>query len=201
MTPSVQDRPWLGSLAEAISLIFHPLVIGIPTLLVAMTQRGSTITQALVWTVITAVVVNIPLIIILASGVRAGRYSDASVSIREQRFGIYLIGIAFLVLFLSILIISHAPRLIIACLISASAASVIGFFINQRTKISLHSMTMAGCATVLLLTYWPAGLFLAVFSPVLGWARIYLKHHTPFQILLGWIVAILSVVLTFLLIL
>jgi membrane-associated phospholipid phosphatase len=60
---------------------------------------------------------------------------------------------------------------------------------------------MAGCATVLIQTAPIVGIVMAVFAPLVGWARIRLKHHTPLQILIGWMVPMLCVLAVFYLLL
>ena len=184
-------------IAEVISFIFHPLLVVVPTLVIAIVQTGNTIMQAILWTLLSISVVNIPMAFLLFYGVRSGRYSDASVSVREQRTSIYAVGGACMVALLVILILGGAPPVIVACLISAVLATGIGYLINRHTKLSLHSAAVAGCAAVLLLTAPVVGITMALFTPLVGWTRIRLKHHTPFQILIGWIVPMASVVIVF----
>ena len=184
-------------IAEAVSMIFHPLIIVIPTMVLAMIFTGSTFIQAILWTLLAVSIVNIPVAILVITGVRSGRYSDASVSIKEQRYRIYLIGGLCLVTLLLILIIGKAPKVLTACLVSAIAATIIGYLINLYTKISLHSVAVAGCTTVLLLTMPWIGYLLAICTPLVGWARIRLKHHTPVQILIGWMVSMICVFVVF----
>jgi membrane-associated phospholipid phosphatase len=184
-------------MAEIISYIFHPLVIVIPTLVIAMVSLGSTLGQAIFWTVLSVAIVNLPMALLLFWGVRSGKYSDASVSIREQRTSIYAVGGACLVILLAVLIIGNAPVVIIACLVSAVIATALGYWINRYTKLSLHSAAMAGCTAVLLWTAPLIGVAMAIFTPPVGWARIRLKHHTPVQILIGWTVSMICVFVVF----
>jgi membrane-associated phospholipid phosphatase len=183
--------------AELVSYIFHPLLIVIPTLVIAMIRLGSTLGQAIFWTVLSVVIVNLPMALLLFWGVRSGKYSDASVSIREQRTSIYAVGGTCLVILLAVLVIGKAPVVIIACLISAVIATALGYWINRYTKLSLHSAAMAGCTAVLLWTAPLIGVIMAVFAPLVGWARIRLKHHTPVQILIGWMVSMICVFVVF----
>jgi membrane-associated phospholipid phosphatase len=183
--------------AELVSYLFHPLLIVIPTLVIAMVRLGSTFGQALFWTVLSIAIVNLPMGLLLFWGVRSGKYSDASVSIREQRTSIYAVGGTCLVILLAVLIISKAPVVIIACLISAVIATALGYWINRYTKLSLHSAAMAGCTAVLLWTAPLIGVVMAIFAPLVGWARIRLKHHTPVQILIGWMVSMICVFVVF----
>jgi membrane-associated phospholipid phosphatase len=183
--------------AELVSNIFHPLLIVIPTLVIAMVQLGSTVWEAIFWTVLSIAIVNLPMALLLFWGVRSGKYSDASVSIREQRTSIYAVGGTCLVILLAVLIIGKAPVVIIACLVSAVIATALGYWINRYTKLSLHSAAMAGCTAVLLWTAPLIGVVMAIFAPLVGWARIRLKHHTPVQILIGWMVSMICVFVVF----
>ncbi len=184
-------------MAEIISYIFHPLLVVVPTLVIAMVSLGSTLGQAIFWTVLSVAIVNLPMALLLFWGVRSGKYSDASVSIREQRTSIYAVGGTCLVILLAVLIIGKAPVVIIACLVSAVIATAIGYWINRYTKLSLHSAAMAGCTAVLLWTAPLIGVVMAIFAPLVGWARIRLKHHTPVQILIGWMVSMVCVFVVF----
>lgn len=197
MATTVMNTATADKLAEVVSYVFHPLLIVIPTLVIAMVRLGSTLAQAIFWTVLSIVIVNLPMAILLFWGVRSGKYSDASVSVREQRTSIYAVGGACLVILLAVLILSKAPVVIIACLISAVIATALGYWVNRYTKLSLHSAAMAGCTAVLLWTAPLIGVIMAVFAPLVGWARIHLKHHTPVQILIGWMVSMICVFVVF----
>jgi membrane-associated phospholipid phosphatase len=183
--------------AVLVSYLFHPLLVVIPTLVIAMTRLGSTVGEAIFWTILAIAIVNLPMALLLYWGVRSGKYTDASVSIREQRTSIYAVGGTCLVILLVVLIIGKAPVVIIACLASAVIATALGYWINRYTKLSLHSAAMAGCTAVLLWTAPLIGIVMAIFAPLVGWARIRLKHHTPVQILIGWVLAILPVIVLF----
>lgn len=197
MATTVMNAANADKLAEVVSYVFHPLLVVIPTLVIAMVRLGSTLGQAIFWTVLSIVIVNLPMALLLFRGVRSGKYTDASVSVREQRTSIYAIGGVCLVILLAVLIIGKAPVVIIACLISAVIATTLGYWVNRYTKLSLHSAAMAGCTAVLLWTAPLIGVIMALFAPLVGWARIRLKHHTPVQILIGWMVSVICVFVVF----
>lgn len=197
MATTVMNAATADKFAEVVSYVFHPLLVVIPTLVIAMVRLGSTLGQAIFWTVLSIAIVNVPMAMLLFWGVRSGKYTDASVSVREQRTSIYAVGGTCLVILLAVLIISKAPVVIIACLISAVIATALGYWINRYTKLSLHSAAMAGCTAVLLWTAPLIGVIMAIFAPLVGWARIRLKHHTPVQILIGWMVSMICVFVVF----
>jgi len=184
--------------AEAVSLLFHPFVIVIPTMVIAMICQKYTLWQSLFWTFLSVCIVILPMIFFIYIRVRSGHYSDSSVSTREQRTSLYTLSGFLMVLLIGILVLAKAPLILTACLISAVLATLIGFVINNRfTKLSLHSVGMAGCVTVLCLTLPLLGLCMIPFALLVGWARIRLKHHTLLQILIGWIVSVVSVLIVF----
>jgi len=184
--------------AEAVSMVFHPFVIVIPTMVITMIYRGSTLWVSLFWAILSVCVVILPTVLLIYTQVRSGHYSDPSVSIREQRSSLYALSGFLMALLIGILVLAKAPLILTACLVSAILATLIGFVINNRfTKLSLHSVGMAGCVTVLCLTFPVLGLAFIPFAPLLGWARIRLKHHTPLQILIGWLVSVISVLIAF----
>jgi membrane-associated phospholipid phosphatase len=197
LATTVMNAATADKLAEVVSYVFHPLLVVIPTLVIAMVRLGSTLGQAIFWTVLSIAIVNLPMALLLLWGVRSGKYTDASVSVREQRTSIYAVGGVCLVILLAVLIIGKAPVVIIACLISAVIATALGYWINRYTKLSLHSAAMAGCTAVLLWTAPLIGVIMAAFAPLVGWARIRLKHHTPVQILIGWMVSVICVFVVF----
>jgi membrane-associated phospholipid phosphatase len=191
-----KDR--MDRLAEAISWVFHPLTVVIPTMLVVLNQQGISFWQALFWAFLSVCIGNLPLAALLFYGVRFGHYSDLSVSIREQRKSVYTVyGISTAIL-LTVLVLGKAPLILTACIIAVMLTTVIGFVINHYyTKLSLHSVGMAGCATVLLLTTPWFGVAMTACALLVAWARIRLKHHTPVQILIGWAIPALSVLVIF----
>ncbi|MBL8080438.1 MAG: hypothetical protein JNM55_20880 [Anaerolineales bacterium] len=185
-------------LAEAVSLIFHPFVVGIPTVSIAMVDQGSSLAIALFWTVLSVSVVILPLTYLIYSKVRNGKYSDPSVSMREQRHDLYKIAAVLLIFLTAILVFGKAPTVLIASLISVVLATLISFIINRRfTKLSLHTFGVSGCAAILLLTVPMLGFIATLFIPLVAWARIHLQHHTVPQIIIGFTVSFSSVFFIF----
>lgn len=190
---SSQDR-----LARLVSNVFHPFLVSVVTLVLAIYLDGATLWEAIKWTAVGFGIVIVPLTLFLVVNVRRGHYSDWSISIREQRHSIYILaGVCFVILVLTF-IWAGAPAIALACLYAALATVVIAAVINRTvTKISLHSVAMAGCAAALFWVSPPLGLFLALGALAVGWARMRLKHHTVAQVLLGWGVAAGSVLVVF----
>ena len=175
--------------AQWLSRLFHPFVVTIPTLVLAIYLAGASPLAALGWTALAVATVIAPMVLWIAVSVHAGRYSDWDVSIREQRHSIYLVGGGCLVALLAVLTLAGAPAIVATCIYAAIATTVVGAAINYRlTKVSLHAATMAGCTTVLLTLSAPLGVALGLAALAVGWSRMRLDHHTSAQVILGWIV-------------
>lgn len=198
MTPLTKANTSQEKLARLLSNVFHPFLVSLATLILVIYLDGATFLDAVKWTAVGFGIVILPLALYLAANVRHGRYSDWSISIREQRHTIYVLaGICFVILVL-VFIWAGAPAVALACLYAALPTVVIAAAINRlMTKISLHAAAVAGCAAAL---YWvspPSGMLLALAGIGVSWARMYLKHHTLAQILLGWGTAAGSVFIVF----
>src|SRR5512137_1819530 len=119
----------MDRLAEAISWVFHPLTIVIPTMLIVLTQQGVSLWQALFWAFLSVCIANLPLAALLYYGVRSGHYSDLSISIREQRKSVYTVyGISTAIL-LTILVWGKAPSILTACIVAVILTTIVGFVI------------------------------------------------------------------------
>jgi len=185
------------TLAQVLSLVFHPFVISVPALWYAAYATTHDPLGAAEWTLFFIVIVIVPAIIFIARRVRTGQYTDADVSVRQHRFSIYLFGGSCFILGLMLFIFLGAPRILVASLVAAIVALAIGTLITTRTKASAHAGVTAGCAAVLFFVSIPLSILVTFAALTVGWARIYLHQHTPTQVILGWMIALVSVAIVF----
>jgi len=184
-------------LAGWISNVFHPFVLSIITLPLTIYLYTGLLGLAVLWTAISTAALILPLAIFIMIMVKIGRYSDFDVSIREQRTGPYLVAGGGLILLTTIIILGGAPLISRACIFAAILAAAVAAVINRFSKVSVHAMTAAGCAIVLLYLSLLAGLLMATAAAAVSWSRIPLKRHTLPQVITGWVVATASVVAVF----
>jgi hypothetical protein len=73
----------------------------------------------------------------------------------------------------------------------AAGLASIGIFtmINLFWKISLHTAFMTGAAAVLIIVYGAAAAWTVLLIPMVTWARVALKQHSPAQAGLGVLLA------------
>ena len=177
------------SFAVWISRAFHPFLVPLPVLAFSLHAAGTAWAASLGWTLLCVAVVVLPSLALLAiERLRRGD-GDWFVTVREQRRGLYALGAACLLLLMGILVLSGAPRLLVASLAGAIAANAIGALLNRVTKVSVHTGAMAGSAVLLGHVAPSGGAALSALTLLVAWARLRLGHHTLQEVALGGIVA------------
>ena len=197
-TPDLVELSGRDRLAQLLSNVFHPFLVSLATLVLVIYLDGAPLLDAIKWTAVGFGIVILPVTLYLIFNVRRGHYSDWSISIREQRHTIYLITAVCFIILVTVFIWAGAPPVALACLYAALPTTILAGAVNRLvTKVSLHSVAMAGCAAALFWVSPPLGLFLAAAALAVGWARVQLKRHTIPQVLLGWGIAAGSVIVVF----
>lgn len=186
-----------NKLAYLMGRIFHPYLICIPTVLILLGDLP--LGETVKWTLLVLSFVLIPLMLASAYMVTQHR---RHIYQRSTRGPIYLVFFLSVLACLALLIIFNAPRILIACFVTLVIWAPIQLLINRyMTKISTHAGVVAACSTGLLL----AGKlnhpllvgFLALIVVVTMWSRVETKNHTVPQVLLGFLVGALAVLIVF----
>ena len=123
---------------------------------------------------------------------KRGLISDFNVSVRQERAGPFVGAAASYLAGGAVLLLFRAPTIIIALMLCYAGNTAIMLFITLRWKISIHASGVAGPTTALIYSIgtW-AVVFFILLIPV-GWARVQLKAHTPWQIFAGALVAAIA---------
>jgi membrane-associated phospholipid phosphatase len=116
---------------------------------------------------------------------------------REQRHRIYLLAILCAVIGYILLVVLDAPQLLVATFAAGLAAVIVFMAINLFWKISLHTAFITASVTVVIIVYGSMAAWTVLLVPMVAWARIEMKRHTPAQVLTGAILACLIVTLIF----
>jgi membrane-associated phospholipid phosphatase len=193
---SFYSQLW-GLLARLLSLFFHPFIAASVTLWYSTYATTHDEQAAWRWTILAMALVLIPAILFIAYKLRRHDYTDADISVRQHRFGFYLfLGVCEL-LCLALLIYLSAPRILTTCFAASLLALTAISLINTRTKVSVHAATSSGCAAIFFLLSPHLGLLGGLASLGVGWSRVYLRQHTFGQVILGWTIAVASVLIIF----
>ena len=186
------------TLATWLSRLLHPFSLVFVILLLIQLLSGQTLLKALLWSLLSFAILVLPALSFITFRIRKGRYQDMGVSLREDRTLLYLIGgLSFIVLLLT-LYLFKAPHYLQLSLQAAFLAMLIGAVFNRFiNKLSLHTLGVSGSATALFYLSWPLGLVFGFLSVLVAWSRLTLSRHILPEVVWGWLVGVLSVVVWF----
>jgi len=177
--------------ASVISGIFNPAVTAAFTFLILLYPMQSIQTFLMLMATCVTFGTMIPLVMMLQL-TKSGVISDFNVSERKERTRPFVGAAASYLAGGGVLLLMKAPIIIIALMLCYAGNTVIMLLITLRWKISIHASGVAGPTTALVYSIgtW-AAVFFILLIPV-GWARMQLKAHTPWQILVGALVTAIA---------
>ncbi|HZV79720.1 MAG TPA: hypothetical protein VFF60_08960 [Candidatus Binatus sp.] len=183
--------------AKALSTIFNPFICA-SALFIIVSHAFSTSTREF-W-VLSAVSVTVftvlPLLCLLALYV-TGRISDFDMSDRFEREKIFLVIVVIDLLAAIGYTLAKVPVQIVAIAWGYWATALIIMIITRYWKISTHAFGIAGPFAVMFVLFKLQPLPYVFLVPLVCWARVYLRAHTPAQVIAGAAVAVASTLVFF----
>lgn len=185
-------------IAELISLFFNPALFFFLMPFAVMyryTQDGA---YAMKWFLFSAIFTTLGILFFFI-GRLSGIFSDIDLNKRKERGVIYFIAWSIAVFYLAVAILFKG---ILYPISIASIGIVVGLLLFEvvtlKVKASIHVGAVSAWAVSLWLLYGAQIFFITVWIVLLvAWSRIYLKHHTIQEVLLGGILGSAIVVVTF----
>lgn len=180
------ELPGQGSSAAwAVTYLFSPVVL-VSAYLLLMPWRSPETTwlQAVVALVFTT---GLPWLGVVWMR-HSGRVTDLHVRERSQRWPVFVLAGASLLVGCGVLLLLRAPAAVFTTLALILAGLLICLVVNLRWKISVHTAVAAFIwLTVFSGPDWgpAAALFMTL---LVGWSRLELRRHTPGQVLAGALV-------------
>jgi len=170
--------------ARFISWIGHPLVfVAASVAVVVGTQLGLHAGLPIFFALLLSTLV--PTAILLLSGLRSGRWSDADVSVRKERQRFFPWAVPFSLAGVVVMYLIHAPAYIIRGGVITLVLFLASWIVNCFLKLSLHALFAFYCAIILFRigAGWGAiALFLAI---LVAWSRLFLHRHTLVELIAG----------------
>lgn len=121
----------------------------------------------------------------ISVGMRLGWVSDFELSKREERPRFILVSISSDLLGLAVLYFGGAPRLVWVLALIYACLGLTMFTISNFWKVSLHMVGVSGFSTLLMYIFGLSAWWTFLSLPLVAWARLYRKKHTPAQLLAG----------------
>jgi membrane-associated phospholipid phosphatase len=178
--------------ARAISFFLGPVFILLPIPFILVTKVSQDYSYALKWTMFSYVfILAVALFVIV--GVMLGIFSNFDVSKREQRPLLFSFSAFAAFCYLLSLIILNGPKVLFVGFFALILGLIGVIIINRWIKVSIH--LAAATATLLFVgAVYKGYFFLLLFLiPLLAWARVKMKEHTPMETIIG---SILGIVIT-----
>ena len=184
MTDAAATRSRSERFAHLISELFSPVYQVFFMLLVVGIHSAGLAQGLLLGAVASLFAGGIPYLI-LATGVRRGRFTDMHLSRREERPIMMAIGLASVAVGLGLMALLDAPRELFALVGAMVAGVAVALLISSFWKISIHTSVTAGSATILAIVFGPWALLLGSVVTAVAWPRVRLGAHTVSQVLVG----------------
>lgn len=185
------SRSRTRTFARVISWIGHPLVfVAASVAIVVGTQLGLWSALPILLALLLSTLV--PTAILLLSGVRSGRWSDADVSVRKERQRFFPWAVPFSLAGLMAMYFIHAPNYIIRGGIITLALFLLCWIINCFLKLSLHALFAFYCATILSRIGPVWGGIAFMLALLVAWSRLFLRRHTPVELTVGIALGVLG---------
>lgn len=126
---------------------------------------------------------------------KKGKLVDQDASIKEERTFPFLIAIIFYSIGLALMLKFNLHIISIAFWFCYISNTLITILINKYWKISAHAMGASGPFAAIIFSFGWIGFIMLPIIFLVGWSRIKLKCHTSAQVLLGVVLAFVSVYL------
>jgi membrane-associated phospholipid phosphatase len=189
------DRTGMVRLARILSnIISPPIMFAAIGLALGVYERGWW--PGLGWGALYSLLVALTPIIVILYLMRVGRIGDLHMSATHERHIPYLSSVISGALAYVLLTIFDGP-ILLRCLaiLSIITLGALGL-INTKWLISIHATAAAATWLIATLIYgWLAGLILLPLLILISGIRLYLKRHTPAQVLAGIALGISTVLL------
>jgi membrane-associated phospholipid phosphatase len=177
---------FLDRLAALLSYILHPAVLMILTVvLVSAWTRDNP-----AWVIVDVGILTLgllPGLLYIYIKTRRGQFSHFHLLLKEERHtALPLLFVGVLASY-SLYTLTQAPTIMMRGMVIALFAGLGAIVISRFWKISLHAAVAMGCAGLFIPISWTITVIFAVAGLIVGLARLRIHHHTPAQVVIGWI--------------
>src|SRR5687767_13004974 len=176
----------LDRLAEVLSYILHPAVLILLTVVLVSTWTR----DSAAWEVLEDGILIIGLLqglLYIYVKTKQGHFSHYHLLKKEER------RIALPLLFVGVLAsfglyaLTQASIIMMRGMAIGLFAGLGAIIISRFWKISLHAAVAMGYAGLFIPISWIAAGVFAILGLIVGLARVRVRHHTPAQVIVGWI--------------
>jgi hypothetical protein len=172
-----------GRLARWISILFDSSLLSIPIFL-AFGWIGGGISGIRHAALMLLIVTGIPLLY-LRIGRKRGWVGDMEMTRRSERPRFILVSLGSDVFALMVQWAGHGPQLLFVIVLTYLCLAIVMLTISSFWKISMHMAGVGGFSTALLFVFGLPALPAFLSLPLVAWARLHRRKHTPAQLAAG----------------
>ncbi|GAC1561804.1 MAG: hypothetical protein PVS3B3_28710 [Ktedonobacteraceae bacterium] len=187
---SITPQPMHVRIARYVSNILSPLAVSLPFVFFVALYHAQNVLMASLYALIILFFLSFGPMVYILVGVRMGKFTDPDVSMRSQRIGPFLFGIASALIGLGTLFFTHGPKNLQTLLLITIVSGFVMMIVTLWWKISIHASSLAAAATVLTALYGSIVLPVFVLLAAVCWSRVVLRRHTLGQVVAGSCVSI-----------
>lgn len=178
--------------AKTISFFLSPVFILFPIPFILVARFTQDYSYALKWTIFSyAFILAVVLFVVI--GVMFGVFSNFDVSKRKQRPLLFSFSAFAIFCYLLSLLILHGPKILFLAVFAIIFGLITFVITNKWIKASIHVATATAVLLFVGIVYKGYSFLLLTLVPLLAWARIKTKEHTPVETVIG---SILGIVVT-----
>ena len=176
----------LDRLAHILSYVLHPAILMIVTVaLISLRTRSD---LALTFLDLGVLILGLlPGLLYIYIKTKKGEFSHYHLLLKEERrialplFFVGLLGSFLLYRW------TQAPLPMMRGMAIGMMAGLGAILISRFWKISLHAAVAMGCSGLFIPISWMIVAVFAALGLIVGLARLHVRHHTPAQVIVGWI--------------
>lgn len=172
------------NLAKILSLLLSPAILLIPIPLILVYKTTGDFLVSIEWTVISCFFLLLMIVSVIL-GNFIGVFSDFDVSVKKERPKLFLLGMLIVFLFLASLIVLNGPKILFAGVYAIIFGVLAMYVLNKWIKVSLHTASMTVFSFTLILIFGRLFIPSLLLVPLVGWARVKIKKHTPREVYAG----------------
>lgn len=192
----VRPRVW-SDVARIFSTVCNPFLTSLALFVILAGSRSRTATDFWVLLFNSAFFTSIGPMLFVFWLYATDRISDLDMSNREERERVFLAFVIFYLLGTVDLWMIGAPAIMTASMAAYAASALIVQWITRYWKISTHALGITAPLIGLWVIFGTRPLPFFVLIPIVCWARVYLRAHTPLQVVAGAGLAVVSTLVFF----
>ncbi len=184
-------------IARTAANILNPYLLSFIIIILLAIESTSSANEAIKWSLISLALSVFPVLTVVLYLVRRRKLDGIFINPRHQRSRIYLLAIGCAVVGYIVLLFIGAPELLRVAFLSGLIAVVLFMIINLFWKISLHTAFITASVAVLIIVYGKTAAWTVIFIPLIAWARLEMRLHTPAQVFVGALLSVAVVTIVF----